>query len=72
MMVMQMYKHKNCRDVAVMPLKITHLQHGVHAVIKLKWFNIVNENRLDLNLTEEVVIKIADLNNWKLLTSDEK
>lgn len=67
----QLYKHKNCTDVALMPVKSPRYS-TTRKVYKLKvrWFNIVNpKNVFDMNVgdngTDNVEIREEDLKNWR-------
>lgn len=56
-----LYKHKNCRDVAMMPIRV--VQTPDYLVLKIQWFNVVNEPTT-MNLSETVRIKHEDIPNW--------
>lgn len=63
----EFYKNIHNTDVAIFPLYVRFVpQKGVYKV-KVRWFNIVNpENVFDMNLTEEIQIKVEDMKNWKI------
>jgi ubiquitin C-terminal hydrolase len=66
MRIFELYKHVNCRDVAIMPKKIYKLPHKL--IIKIKWFNVVNPaNKFDLHCDETIEIKTEDISKWKYL-----
>lgn len=66
-----LYKHENCTDVAIMPLKIYRV-NPEYIKVKLRWFS-VHGNQLsksippfDLGVTETHKINIKDLAKWRL------
>jgi len=71
----ELYKHINCLDVAIKPIKIWDV-HKDYIKVKLWWYN-VHGNRLgikepwSMNYQETVKIQKKDLSNWKLYETME-
>lgn len=67
MRIMNLYKHKNNTDVAIMPIKVPFFVKEKNGYkIRVKWFNIVNPKKIfDLFITETIFVKKSDISNWK-------
>lgn len=65
-----LYKHVNCTDVAIKPLRIVQIPKGLK--VKVSWYNVVNPNHFwPMGLTEEVLITKEQLPNWKFFKRGE-
>lgn len=62
-----LYKHENCTDTALMPVKRPFFvpEKQIYKV-RCRWFNIVNPNNVyDMGVVDNVVIKAEDIRRWK-------
>lgn len=67
MRIFNLYKHENCTDVAILPIKIFYVFEKSGYKVKVRWFNIVNpDNIYDINFSETIFIKANDLKRWHL------
>ena len=64
MRLMELYKHKNGRDVAILPVDIRYSTREVYKV-KVKWYNIVNPNNVYFISDGRIEIKKEHLFDWK-------
>ena len=61
----QLYKHKNCTDVAMMPIKMYRIYSKNIVKIKCYWFNITNPDYVfNMGMTDKIEIKMQDLDKW--------
>lgn len=66
----ELYKHKRCRDVAIMPLKNpVYIREKKGFKVKIRWFNVSGSNAKapsDMNQIETVFISDVERLNWRL------
>jgi hypothetical protein len=64
-----LYKHKNCTDTAIMPIKNPlFIPEKRGYKVKVRWFNIVNpENIFDVDVLETIFISAEHMNDWLLI-----
>lgn len=60
------YKHKNCIDVAIIPLKTFYIKESDTWKIKVRWIIYKHDGKKqhDLHIDEKITIASKDLKNW--------
>jgi hypothetical protein len=60
---MNLLKHKNNTDVAMLVLELTGVQTNKH-FFKVIWFNVVNKNRAPIQICSDEV-SLSSFDGWK-------
>ena len=62
----RIYKHVNCLDVAIIPLKVFYVKEKKLWKVRVKWIIYKDDKFVrGLNISERIVIRQEDMKNWK-------
>lgn len=66
MRTFNIYKHKNCIDVAIIPLKIFYIKNKDVCKMKVRWiiYKYDGKKQYDLHIDQKITIASKDLKNW--------
>ena len=61
----RIYKHKNCLDAAIIPVKAFYIKENDTWNLKVKWIIYKNDKYVrDLGVTQRLRIPNSEMKNW--------